>query len=106
MASAADAATTASARRACAFVVGVKPPPARAGASSLIPAAREGAAVTAAFARVFKRPASRDALLGYTAMRDLLAAVRSAGTRGNDRAAVARQLQHVRPLAWTTLPPG
>jgi ABC-type branched-subunit amino acid transport system substrate-binding protein len=106
VAHAAGATTTGSARRACTFVVGVTPPPARAGASGLTPAARESAAATSAFARVFKRPASPSALLGYAAMRSVLDAVRAAGEHGNDRAAVARQLQRVRPLPWATLPPG
>jgi hypothetical protein len=57
-----------------------------------------GPRVGAAYARVFGRPASTDALLGYSAMRTVLGAIRSAGPHGNDRAAVARELQRVRPL--------
>jgi ABC-type branched-subunit amino acid transport system substrate-binding protein len=56
--------------------------------------------VAAGFAKVFKRPASRDALLGYQAMQVVLAAIRAAGPHGNDRAAVARQLQRVKPVPW------
>jgi ABC-type branched-subunit amino acid transport system substrate-binding protein len=105
VARAAGAATTGSARASCTFLVGVIPPAARSGASGLTPDARESAAATSAFARVFRRRASPSALLGYAAMRSVLDAVRAAGTHGNDRAAVARQLQRVRPLPWTTLPP-
>jgi ABC-type branched-subunit amino acid transport system substrate-binding protein len=101
----AGAATTGSARASCTFLVGVVPPAARAGAIGVAPDARQSAAATSAFARVFKRRASPSALLGYAAMRSVLGAVRAAGTHGNDRAAVARQLQRVRPLPWTTLPP-
>jgi len=105
VARAAGATGAGSARPRCSFVVGVTPPPARAGASALTPAAPEGAAATSAFARVFKRQASPNALLGYAAMRTVLDAVRAAGTHGNDRAAVARQLQRSSALRWTTLPP-
>jgi len=68
--------------------------------SALVPQPRAGAGVAAAYRRSFSRPASRDGLLGYDAMQTVLAAVRQAGKHGNDRAAVARALQRVRPLSW------
>ena len=57
-----------------------------------------GPRVAGAYGRVFRRAASRDALLGYSAMQAVLGAIRAAGPHGNDRAAVARELQRVRPL--------
>ena len=58
-----------------------------------------GRRVGPSYARVFGRPATPDALLGYAAMRAVLGAIRAASPHGNDRAAVARELQRVRPVA-------
>lgn len=59
-------------------------------------------AVAAAYARTFRRAAGPDALLGYAAMRAVLAAIAGAGERGNDRAAVAARLQETDRARWTT----
>jgi len=59
-------------------------------------------AVAAAYARTFGRRAATDALLGYDAMRAVLSAIARAGPHGNDRAAVAAQLQRTAPARWTT----
>ena len=70
------------------------------GAASPAPALRAvGRRVGPSYARVFGRPATPDALLGYAAMRAVLGAIRAASPHGNDRAAVARELQRVRPVA-------
>jgi branched-chain amino acid transport system substrate-binding protein len=70
------------------------------GAASPAPALRAvGRRVGPSYARVFGRPATPDALLGYSAMRAVLGAIRAASPHGNDRAAVARELQRVRPVA-------
>lgn len=68
--------------------------------AALVPQPRAGTGVAGAYRRTFGRPASRDGLIGYDAMQAVLAAVRQAGQHGNDRAAVARALQRVRPLSW------
>jgi branched-chain amino acid transport system substrate-binding protein len=68
----------------------------------VVPVPEAGAAVSRAFARTFGRPAGREALLGYDAMRAVLAAVRQAGPRGNDRAAVARALTGRRVDRWAS----
>ena len=70
------------------------------GAASPAPALRAvGRRVGPSYARAFGRPATPDALLGYAAMRAVLGAIRAASPHGNDRAAVARELQRVRPVA-------
>jgi len=70
------------------------------GAAPRAPALRAlGRRVGPSYARVFGRPATPDALLGFSAMRAVLGAIRAAGSHGNDRAAVARELQRVRPIA-------
>jgi len=68
--------------------------------TALVPAPPAGAGTTSEFARVFGRRASPDVLLGHAAMQSVLSAVRAAGRHGNDRAAVARELQRIRPLPW------
>jgi branched-chain amino acid transport system substrate-binding protein len=66
--------------------------PAERSVHLIVPVPAAGARAARDFARTFGRPATREALLGYDAMGAVIAAVRQAGVRGNDRAAVADQL--------------
>ena len=68
----------------------------------LVPLPQAGARVADAFARTFGRRPRREGLLGYDAMRAVLQAVREAGNRGNDRAAVARRLLRANSDGWGT----
>jgi len=62
----------------------------------LPPAASRAAA---AFRRAFGRPATAWSLLGFDAMQTILDAVRRAGSKGTDRAVVARTLRDGHPRA-------
>jgi len=59
-----------------------------------------GPGVARAFQRTFGRRASVQALLGYDSMKTVLTAVRQAGSHGNDRAAVGRELSRHRVDRW------
>ena len=82
-----------------AFAEALDPAAARS-ARLLMPLPGAGAPTAAAFARTFGRPPSTHALMGHDAMRAVLAAVRQAGKRGNDRAVVAQALGAGRPAPW------
>jgi branched-chain amino acid transport system substrate-binding protein len=74
--------------------------PAERAVHLVIPVPLAGAAVAQDFETTFGRRPMRQALLGYDAMRDVLAAVGRAGAHGNDRAAVARALAGRRVDRW------
>src|SRR4051794_8559958 len=74
--------------------------PAERSVALVIPRPAASSAVLRAFSRAFGRPPSRDALLGYDAMRAVLAAVRQSGSRGNDRVVVARHLRRPPAARW------
>src|SRR4051794_1097546 len=76
--------------------------PAARSVTLVVPRPVASAAVSAAFSRAFGRPASRNALLGYGAMRAVLTAVRQSGSHGNDRAVVARHLRRPPTARWGT----